>query len=464
MSLHISLLTFNCARHRIDPSRLAAHLSEHLLPPSSSPASSPPPELLVLSLQEVAPLAYAFLGGTYFLGASYLQDYYLAAVQEAVRIFSAEQQKKKEDGWGYELVVSTNVGMVALMVFVRRDRRDAVRWIETAGTGLGVWEMGNKGAVGVRIGYAETDGDDEGVVAMTFVGAHLAPMEDGLERRNRDWMNIVKRLVFVPIDGTRTSLLDDSSPGDTLQETSPLLPQPKPPLRTPTGLYHPRTHVFLAGDLNYRTHLTSPTPDDASTFTDLTDVEYYSKLLGHDQLAQERQAGRTCHGFREPPIRFPPTYKYAKDSLEFATHRWPSWCDRICYLDFPVWSSPFPSPSSSPSSPSPSQSKIQIQKYTTLPHHPTSDHLPVILSLSLPSTPIPPPPPPPSTPQTAEDPRLRPPFAMDPHWRARRRMARVAEIVVGVVAYLGGTWEGWGVLAVGVGTVLVLWGVGGLGW
>jgi hypothetical protein len=46
------------------------------------------------------------------------------------------------------------------------------------------------------------------------------------------------------------------------------------------------------------------------------------------------------------------------------------------------------------------------------------------------------------------------PFAIDPTWRSRRDAARRKEIVVGVLAYLGLTWEGNGmVLASVVGLV-----------
>jgi hypothetical protein len=41
---------------------------------------------------------------------------------------------------------------------------------------------------------------------------------------------------------------------------------------------------------------------------------------------------------------------------------------------------------------------------------------------------------------------MQPPFSIDPHWKARRDVARKKEIVVGILAYLLLTWEGNGLL------------------
>jgi len=88
--------------------------------------------------------------------------------------------------------------MTALMVFVLRERTAQVKWLETAGLGVGLHEMGNKGAVEVRMGYSIGDS----TVDITLVSAHLAPMEDRTQRRNEDWMNIVRGLVFAPVSTT----------------------------------------------------------------------------------------------------------------------------------------------------------------------------------------------------------------------------------------------------------------------
>ena len=63
---------------------------------------------------------------------------------------------------------------------------------------------------------------------------------------------------------------------------------------------------------------------------------------------------------------------------------------------------------------------------------PTSDHRPVALSLSIHLTAI----------------------GIDPKWREKRDAARRMELVAGLIAYLGLTWEGNGILlAIAIGAV-----------
>jgi hypothetical protein len=59
-------------------------------------------------------------------------------------------------------------------------------------------------------------------------------------------------------------------------------------------------------------------------------------LLPHDQLLKEMQnnPGFRLRSFIEPPITFPPTYKYDRGSNEFDSsekRRIPAWCDRILF-------------------------------------------------------------------------------------------------------------------------------------
>lgn len=85
------------------------------------------------------------------------------------------------------------------------------------------------------------------------------------------------------------------------------------------------------GDLNYR--ITSDVPSS-------TVFQYarssFSSLLKKDQLAVSQHAGFAFVGFTEPPISFPPTYKYLRDASIYDQRpekklRAPAWCDRILY-------------------------------------------------------------------------------------------------------------------------------------
>ncbi|KAL6718809.1 hypothetical protein ACLMJK_003043 [Lecanora helva] len=437
--LSVYTLTYNCGRVPIAPTAFSTHLF------SALPPRSPPPDILVLCLQELAPISYSFLGGSYLIP-------YLSPFHHAVSIAGQSLDKAS-----YVNIITRNVGMTAIMIFVLRDQTSQVRWLETAGVGVGMQEMGNKGAVGVKIGWSIQDS----TLDFTFVSAHLAPMEDALERRNEDWKNIVRRLVFTPVSPTtlrqKTTqrLPSEPSPSDT----EPLLPSSSPDGKSVesdsippmTGLYTPSSHLVLSGDLNYRTSTTPPTPTTHLTFPqptkDPSAPQHYSHLLQKDQLTPERLANRTCHGLSEAPISFPPTYKYSDKARHDATtfddeqghwewskHRYPSWCDRVLYLDLPPWSAS-----------NNEDHKIKVQSYKALPLMATSDHRPVACSFLIPAEPI-------SEPtgeqeeEAKEDVRLAPPFGLDPLWKEKREAARRKEVVVGVAAYLGLTWEGRGVL------------------
>jgi hypothetical protein len=431
----VYVLTYNCARTPVSPSNFASHLFQSL----SSPQTTSAPELLVLCLQELAPISYAFLGG------SFLTPYF-NAWREVVRLAS-------KGGQGYVNIVSRNIGMTAIMVFVREDMAESVKWLRTACVGVGVSEMGNKGAVGVRLGYRDTQ--------ITFVAAHLAPMEDALERRNEDYKNIVRRLVFTPDTSSR---IKPASRAEE-EEDAPLL-QEEPidggneATSSNHGMYGANGYLFFAGDLNYRTSLLTPSPQDVAkrypdpvVSDDEADARHWRHLFTEDQLSQQLKAGKTLHGLTEAPITFPPTYKYNvvsnsrkavivpeeendRQDWSWARHRWPSWCDRIFFQKGAR------SLGEHERGGEDQLLDVKVRKYTALPLFATSDHRPVALSatvsLNLPAR------------QRGGDDeaagRIAPPFSIDPEWRNRRASARRKELVVGFGAYLTTTWEGNGLL------------------
>lgn len=429
-SLKIYLLTFNCARNIAQPEIFSPYFFDAL------PPTQDLPEILVISLQEVAPIGLSFLGG------SFLTPYF-NAFRQTVKLASRDAS--------YVNTVSRNVGMTAIMVFVRQELVSRVATLCTAGVGVGVQEMGNKGAVGVRIGLRTHEDDDE-VMQLTFVAAHLAPMEDALKERNENWRSIVQGLVFVPEASEKPAARDEQD------EDVPLLQGTPGGSSSTSGMYTPESYLFVCGDLNYRTSETKPTVEDVKRFpqprTDVEDPLHFSRLFVRDQLTQQLQAKKSLHGLTEPPVTFPPTYKYdtnlsdspqGDDAREWkwAQHRWPSWCDRILYLDLPSW---MPRNSAS--------SEIEVHNYKALPVFPTSDHRPVALSLSIPILPL-------SSPDDAtDDVRLQPPFSVDTQWKARRDLARKKEIIIGVLAYLSLTREGNGLILAtviaGIGGWLVL--------
>ncbi|QSZ37072.1 hypothetical protein DSL72_009164 [Monilinia vaccinii-corymbosi] len=409
-TLSLYYLTFNCHHTLIDTDAFASQLFNGL----SSPHL---PDLLVLSLQEIAPTPHALIGGSFLV--PYLNRFH-HAVEKASKNLS-------NDGSTYTFVASRNVVLTGIMVFAKDPT--LVQDLEAGEVGLGACSMGNKGAVGIRFTYGSENTSTE----LTFVAAHLAAMEEGLQRRNQDWKDIVRRLVF---SSTTSNQGANSPQGDEDRPLLSISPQD-------ASIYKSTSHLFFGGDLNYRTSIISPAPNDYIEIfpqpqDPISSPKHYSSLFENDQLNQERLAGRTCHGLIEAPISFPPTYKYksegpfmtSDDELNrwpWAKHRWPSWCDRILYLDVPSWVQ-----KANP------QAKIITNKYSALPLLPTSDHRAVALDVTIPLLPIPEP----EEGEGGDDPRAKMPFDIDIDWKKKREKARMMELVVGFTLYFTSTKEG----------------------
>lgn len=436
MAVSALVITFNCARNLIDSAIFASYIFSRL------PKSSPPPDLVVLCLQEVAPIAYAFLGGPYLRP-------YLDNAERAVNLAAAAY-----DDATYVKLASENVGMTAILLFARREvaRNVDEESILTAGIGVGLWQMGNKGAAGICMNYKSDQGVQESV---TFISAHLAPMESACARRNQDWKSIAQGLVFEH---------EHDEPGEQRleqTETTGLLSQPHIPQDTlktrPCGPYEVSKHVFVGGDLNYRTASSGPAPSDLLLFPQPSEDESYPQhywhLLSSDQLTAELKAKRTCQGFKEASIDFPPTYKYGETvrkkiqsgeikaelmdeysvgkKWDWATHRWPSWCDRVLYHGY--------NPGLT--------GDLKPKLYTSLPLMVTSDHRPVAFLVEIPGSR-----------GTKADDESRPeiPFKINPRWKEDRAAARRKEIIVGVLALLTTTWEALWTLAALVLLIILL--------
>lgn len=419
-ALNLYIVTFNCGLEPIDTEAFASQLFNGLDSPNL-------PDILVLSLQEIAPIPLALIGGSFLV--PYFERFY-----HAVQKGSRKAANASDNAPIYTPIAARNLSMTGIMVFAKDPLR--IDDIETGGVGVGLWEMGNKGAVGVRFKYHQGSAFTE----LTFVAAHLAAMESELKRRNEDWKNIVRGLVFSSTSSKRKS--EDTSLSGEERPLLSISPHD-------ASIYKPTSHLFVAGDLNYRTSILSPSPTDhidifPQPHHSPDSENHFSSLFESDQLNQERSAGRTLHGLTEAEITFPPTYKYKSeepfltpdDKLKkwpWAQHRWPSWCDRILYLPLPEWVT-----RSQPSL------SITTHKYTALPLFPTSDHRAVTLELSVPIVPIPAP-----TAEEGDDPRVRPPFEINIDWKRKRERARQLELIVGFVGYFTTTKEG-GAVAVAV--------------
>ncbi|KAK4240132.1 Endonuclease/exonuclease/phosphatase [Achaetomium macrosporum] len=529
-TLDLFILTFNCAKNLIDASVFASHLHGALLQNATGL-----PDLVVFSLQEVAPISYSFIG-SYFLSPYYAR-FGEALNLASERVLASTGVDDGEDataamlqaGAGpqggstapYTLVRAKNVGMTAILLYARDST--AIRKIEEAECGFGAADMGNKGAVGLRItwGGQRGDGTEPGkTTELTFVAAHLAALEWNLKKRNSNWRTIVSGLTFANPRSILPGIFPEHSAGPTPDRSgagdiAPRLPTgdspdpeeeeeeeeeeeglleagdedeqpflPEHPTSsheslTPSqraalqsiSIYKPSSHLFVAGDLNYRISTTSPPPLAPFPSFDPSSEHYYPSFLPRDQLTRERLANRTLHGLTEAPIAFGPTYKFdilpspspspdggstgqtGEVPWRFAPHRWPSWCDRVLYLDAPRWVS---SSSSIGSTGKEDDQKVAVKAYDAMPVVASSDHRGVFFRASVPVLGEEEMIPPAEAEAWDDDPRVRMPVPVDVHAWERRAAARRKEKVVGWSALLWSTKEG----AVLLATVLAL-GVGG---
>lgn len=398
------LLSFNCARNPVDPDSLAPPLFNAL------PATASLPDVVAISLQEVSPIAYSFLGGAYLYP-------YFDKVTEAIQLAASLRSHGEER---LDHVATRSLGMTALMIYAKPQVAQRIQWIQSAGAGVGFWNMGNKGAVAMRLGLSCPGSDD--ILKMTFTAAHLAPMECKVEARNNDWKTITENLVF----------LNNDKSGYSSSEETPLLESAEELPDDNNGLFSPANHIFFAGDLNYRTHDRPPGPDSHKSFPQPalspTSDSHFSHFLKNDQLSREREGHRTLHGLDELPINFPPTYKLSthnngaasshkrsnsadadQEQWKWAKHRYPSWCDRILYYK---------------------TKELEPQVYTALPIQHTSDHRPVALYARVHDRPLP------------DDTQPTAPFSINPYWKSRRDNARRLEVIVGSLAYIALTPKG----------------------
>lgn len=406
--------------------------------------------------------------GYSFIGGYFLQPYF-ARFEEAINIAASQlnldtsnERAQHQDATvslaplkPYTLVHANNVGYTAILLLARDPSR--LKHIQDAEVGFGAADMGNKGAVGLRMLYEGAAGAE---TELTFVATHLAAMEWNLPRRNANWAAIMRGMAFENPEAVVSShrIPASSSPASTplADERAHLLSDEHDAQQSclqqqlhNISVFKPSSHLFVAGDLNYRISTTSPLPDAAFPSLDPESENHYPGFFRLDQLTRERSAGRTLHGLSEHRVSFPPTYKYdvlppkagtQEPELDvpatFAPHRYPSWTDRILYLDLPSWLK-----TSSSEKP-----EIKIHAYDALPLLRMSDHRPVFLRASVPLiSPAALAPPPDLT--DSQDPRVRLPVEIDPEAWERRAAARRKEVMAGWSMILWSTKEGVLVLA-----------------
>ncbi|PRT54415.1 Polyphosphatidylinositol phosphatase INP52 [Wickerhamiella sorbophila] len=334
--MDVAILTLNCAKSKQSLKKFAKLVTESL------PAESP--GLFVVGLQEVAPI----------IAASFKD---LNAYMEPIRRAIVSALAKKYSGVQFSLVADSWSGAIGVMVYAQRSR--TIRDVKTASTTFGRFWSSVKSAAAVRLEVDST--------TFTFVTTHLAANEGYAQDRNRDYAILANGLRFK---------------GE------------------PMYVYGPNHHLFVFGDLNYRS--LRQQGDGGSEAIGML-VSNYDPAI--DELHIEKAAGNTLWGLTEAPINFEPTFKFVLGTSDYDLKRTPSWCDRILYSDV----------------------NSHVSEYSSVPDYLESDHKPVYLHVTVSeSAPL----------------QVRVPSA--PY--VTKNFSDASDKVVGSALYLGTTKVGWFIL------------------
>ncbi|GAB4844253.1 hypothetical protein Ancab_037617 [Ancistrocladus abbreviatus] len=228
-----------------------------------------------------------------------------------------------EEGSAFERVGSRQLAALLVAIWVRKSLRTHVGDLEVGAVACGFGRaIGNKGGVGLRLRVHDR--------IICFVNCHLAAHLEAVNRRNADFDHIFRTMVFTRQSNLLNVATGASSSSQMLRSSngaSANTEEERPELAE-------ADMVIFFGDFNYR--LFEITYDEAR---DLVSQRSFDWLREKDQLRAEMKAGRVFHGMREAVIRFPPTYKFARNVPGLGGYdsgekkRIPAWCDRIIYRD-----------------------------------------------------------------------------------------------------------------------------------
>uniref|UniRef100_A0A0W0EZ96 phosphoinositide 5-phosphatase n=1 Tax=Moniliophthora roreri TaxID=221103 RepID=A0A0W0EZ96_MONRR len=243
--------------------------SESLLPWLFTRENINDPDILVLGFQEIVPLTAQQIVQA---------DPERRRMWEAKILDTLERRPNKK--CDYVLLRSEQLVGTALMIFVKTELAPVIRNVEATTRKTGLRGMsGNKGAVGIRLDYHDTN--------FCFLTAHLAAGHANVEERNADYRTIKEGLHFLK--------------GKTIAS---------------------HENVVWLADTNYRINLDNDTVRSLATKGDL------DGLVVADQLKQVMDAGIAFEEYEEGPLLFRPTYRYDVGTDNYDTSekmRIPAW-------------------------------------------------------------------------------------------------------------------------------------------
>ncbi|EMD36828.1 hypothetical protein CERSUDRAFT_83851 [Gelatoporia subvermispora B] len=223
----------------------------------------------------------------------------------------------------YEKLVSKQLVGMLLVVIVKKRLRAQFGDIKTASVGAGIMGvMGNKGATAVRLTFTpapSAQAPHPRPTVLTFVNSHLAAFDEMWEKRNADFHDLSKRLLFEP-----------APPVDSASATSEgagYVPA--------AATVFESDALFWMVDLNYRINL--PDADIRSLLSSALKQRDLDILQQYDQLKLAMGTGLAFEDFSEGQISHPPSYRFGTalpaDKLGYDSKRKPAWTDRVLHMD-----------------------------------------------------------------------------------------------------------------------------------
>ncbi|NWT87233.1 SHIP1 phosphatase, partial [Lanius ludovicianus] len=206
----------------------------------------------------------------------------------------------------FKVIAIHTLWNIRIVVLAKPEHENRISHICTANVKTGIANtLGNKGAVGVSFMFNGT--------SFGFVNSHLTSGSEKKQRRNQNYMNILRFLTL----GDKKLI--------------------------PFNITHRFTHLFWLGDLNYRVE---QPPTEAENIIQKIRQQQYPELLAFDQLLLERRDQKVFLQFEEEEITFAPTYRfergtrekyaYTKQKATGMKYNLPSWCDRVLWKSYPM--------------------------------------------------------------------------------------------------------------------------------
>jgi hypothetical protein len=339
-NIPLYLLTYNCNKQKLDYDLVIPKIMESLPDQLST--------LYVFGLEELC----SIIDGCFVENASnHLIKFNKFFIEALNRKYGTEDVK-------FHTIGMNHIGAIGIIAITPYPLKFHKLRLGRSGCGYGYSSM--KGAAGIRLSYIP-EGRHESTkspVEMTFANFHLSAYEGDhyFQKRNNEVNLLMRSMDF----GDGYSLLK------------------------------PRAHCFVMGDLNYRT--TKKYDPNSASFNQLLNLQDQSKLdhgdieelvKNYDELTEERHNGNIFAGFSEACINFRPTYKYHLNTAIYNRKRSPSWCDRILYQ------STYKNNLSLVLSRKKESSPVlpQVHEYGSIQSILSSDHQPVYLSITVPTSP-----------------------------------------------------------------------------